>query len=464
MVYNDVPRAYQHTLKIAILEWDGASGGYCFDKLQFRLKQWVDGLPILKWRVKRVPLGINHPVWVQDMEFNMSYHIRRIGCPKPGDRKTFNELVSELYALPLDKSRPLWMMWVVEGLEGNKVALVTLFHHAIADGAGAGMIFQRLMSDPATYLPLDSKALGVDPSRSPSISERFLRGIIELPLLFARNVPPLVRAISRQKKQIREFKAQGKVLPPTPQSAPDSMLNTVYSHGRTFAYKTFELAEIKTVCKHFDATLNDMLVAIGAGAVRRLYLETGHAPDKPLVANIPINIRTEAQKNEVLGNYVTNSYMSFPIHIGEPIERLKYASTSGHAMKEQKKVMTGGGIENALELTPPFAIAISNWLLRRAKGQLKILGNLAISNVKGSEQYMYLAGARVEKWLSIGQVVAGLGLNLTAWSYADQFNVCVMAEEKVIPNGDRFVGYLEQSFDEFRMLATQSRANSDIQI
>jgi diacylglycerol O-acyltransferase / wax synthase len=462
MVYNDVPRCYQHTLKIAILDWSSVAGGYCFDKLKFRLQEWIDALPILQWRVKRVPFGLNHPVWVQDVEFNKSYHIRRIACPAPGDEKTFNQLVSELYAQPLDKSRPLWMLWVVEGLEGGKVGLVCLFHHAIADGAGAGMIFQRLMSSTTDFEPLDSRALGVDPSREPTVVERFVKGVLELPVNMLRVIPPLMVAVFKQQWQIRKYRKQGKLLPPSPKSAPDSILNTIYSHGRTFGSRTFSLPEVRAICKHFGVTINDLLVAIAAGAVRRHYLDMGLAADDPLVAAIPVNIRSAEEETAVLGNYVSNSFMSFPIHLGGDVERLQYAHLSGNAMKDQLQAMGGEGLLKAMELTPPITADIINWALRRTKGQLKLFGNVAISNVRGNPKPMYLAGAKVVKWLSIGQVLAGIGLNITAWSYTDQFNICVMAEEKVIPDGEKFLDYLMESYNEYKQYVDQQIPVGDL--
>lgn len=457
MVYNDVARCYQHTLKIAILDWADAPQGYSYSALLEHIEKGLAIFPMLKWKLARVPFGLNHPVWVEDLEFELSQQVRRIACPAPGDRKALSEVISEIYAHPLDKSRPLWQAWVIEGLEHDRVALVTLFHHAYCDGAGAALLLRGLVA-PESFPPKSSRDYGVDPRKNPGWWRLLFRGLLDLPLIFARELPPLLVTAVKQNRQTRDYRSQGKLLPPSPKDAPDSPLNTVHSHGRTFTYLSFTLADVKGISRHFEVTFNDFLVAIVAGAVRRYYLDHHLPPDEPLVANIPINKRTEAEQQEVLGNHVTNSYISLPIHLDDPVERLIYASRSGHAMKDQMAAIGGEGLLRAVELTPPIATDIMNWMLRRAKGQLKLFGNIAISNVRGPTEYMYLAGARVEKWLSIGQVVAGVGLNITAWSYSDQFNVCLMADKKVVSDGELFLDYLLTSYDEYRALAEQIAA------
>jgi len=237
--------------------------------------------------------------------------------------------------------------------------------------------------------------------------------------------------------------------------APDSALNTVYSHARTFCYRSFGLADFRAVSRHFDATVNDLLIAVCAGAVRRYYIERNLSPDRPLVASVPMTNRTDAQRGETLGNYFSTSFVYLPIHLDDPIERLHYASESARVMKDLIAVTGSGGQHQMLDLVPPIAYRFADWALRRTSGQLKIAGNISISNVRGPGQEMHLAGARVARWLSIGQVVAGMGLNMTAWSYCDQFNVCIMAEKKVVPDGALFLGYFVESLEEYRRLRAE---------
>jgi diacylglycerol O-acyltransferase len=313
------------------------------------------------------------------------------------------------------------------------------------------MVLQSLLSS-ANYQPQTSAELGVDPDRVPGRLTLLLRGLIDLPLLFLREGPALVKAVISHRRLTREYTAVGKQLPPDPRTAPDSPLNTTYSHARTFAFETYDLARIQCLSKHFGVTINDLLVAMISGAVRRYYLDKGFQPDRPLVANIPINVRTEEQRREVVGNHVSNSFMSLPVQETDAVERLSLVARSGRVMKEHLAATGGSGFIRAVELMPPAVAHLMYWALLRARGQLKMLGNIVISNVRGPGEQMQLGSARVVNWLSIGQVIAGIGVNVTAWSYMDQFSVCLLAEASVIPDGAVFMGYLGQSLAEYEVL------------
>jgi len=458
MVYTDLPRCYQHTLKIAILDWSESPEGYRYSYLLEHLENALTVLPMLRWKLSFVPFGLNHPVWVEDLDFDLSHQVRHIACPAPGDDRAMCELISELYAYPLDKSRPLWQAWIVDGLERGRVAFVLLLHHAYCDGAGAASLFRGLVAP--DRLPVkDSMDYGVNSRKNPGWWSMLCRGLLDVPLMIFRERPPLIRTAVTQYRTTRQYKAQAKRLPPSPGDAPDSALNTVYSHARTFSYRSFRLADFRAVSRHFKTTINDVLIAICAGAIRRYYIERNLSRDQPLVVSVPVTNRTDAQRREILGNYFSSSFVYLPIHLDDPIERLGYAAESGRVMKDLIAVTGGGGELQMLNLVPPIVYEFANWALRRTSGQMKIAGNISISNVRGPGEEMHLAGARVERWLSIGQVVAGMGLNVTAWSYCDQFNVCIMAEKKVVPDGERFLDHLVKSFDEYRELCSESVAS-----
>lgn len=453
MVYNEVPSCYQHTLKIAVLNWNNSDEEYSYEELIKFLRQGPEKFPILKWKLARVPLGLNHPVWVQDLEFDISQHVRRVSCPGDKDKKAFCKLVSELYAQPLDLSRPLWQAWIVEDLPKNEVAVITLLHHAYADGAGASTLMQGLLSRDYDQIKVTrSEDLGVNPNKNPGKARLLLSGLLGLPLRFLRYTPPLLKAISKQRQLNKEFIASGKVQPPNPKDAPDSPLNTVHSHGRTFAFGHFDLSDFRTISKHYGATINDLLIAIVSGGLRRFFMDCGYPLEEPLVSSIPINMRTGEQQKEILGNYVDNGYIHVPIHLTDPIDRLNAVKASTNAMKAYRKEVGGSPLVHALELMPPLMISLINRSLKRAKGQLKLFGNLTISNVRGPTKPMYMAGGEVVHWLSIGQIIGGVGVNLTAWSYVDSMSICLMADRKVIQDGPKLIDFLSESFDEYKRL------------
>jgi diacylglycerol O-acyltransferase len=455
MVYNEAPKSFQHTLKIMIFDWSEEPGGYSFDRLLASTHAWLEMFPMLKWKLGRVPFGLNHPEWIQDQDFDPAHHLRRVACPSPGDRTAFNRLVSQLYANTLDQSRPLWLTWFVEGLEGGRMAMVSLFHHAYSDGAGAGVVLQSLVSN-GHYTPMTSSDFGVDPHERRGPLRRLLRGLFDLPAIFAREGPLLVRMIRTERRVRAEFAAQGKALPPKATDAPDSPLNSVYSHGRQFSYATFPLAEISALARSCGVTINEGLVAMVAGALRRFFQASGHPVAHALVAGIPVNTRTETQKYDVVGNHVSNGFMWLPVHLDDPRRRLDDIVASSRAMKEFLRATDNAGVLRAAGLLPPLTATLMRWGLHHTRGQMKVLGNVGISNVRGPAQELRLGGIRVVDWLSIGQVTGGVGLNITGWSYVDKFNVCLMADQKVIRDGEQFAGLLHDAYQELRAMAADT--------
>ncbi|MGI9295524.1 MAG: wax ester/triacylglycerol synthase family O-acyltransferase [Pseudomonadales bacterium] len=452
MIYNDQPASYQHTLKIAILDADAASSELDFNRILLEAQKAVQKFPMLMWKLAKVPMGLNHPVWIQDQDFEIAHHMRRIACPGRKDKDAFCQLVAELYSQPLDQSRPLWQTWIVEGLAGGQVALVTNLHHAYADGAGASMLVQGVMSEDSVTSTKSSLELGVDPDMSPGTFEVLFKGLVDLPRVFIQGVPPVIKSMTNQKRLQREYMACGEALPANGKDAPDSPLNTDYSHGRTFYYKNFMLSEFRQLSNHFNVSINDLLIAVVSGAVRRFYLENNHPITAPLICYIPINIRSNEQKQEVLGNHVDSGFVQVPIHLEDPIDRLQASKESATTMKKYREAVGGSTLPKALEILPPLVAKLVSREIRRSKGQMKMMGNLAISNVKGPRKPMNIYGRRVNRWLSIGQVGAGIGLNITAWSYVDNFSVCLLAERKVINNGPAFMSHLEAAFAEYQDL------------
>ncbi len=453
LVRSDRSRAYQHTLKIALIDFSRDPAGYRYENLLGQIQEGIEAYPHLKWKVATVPLGLSHPFWVQDLDFDISHHVRRIACPAGGDKSAFCALVSELYAQQLPRDLPLWIVWIVEGLENGEVAMVAMFHHAYSDGVGVSIMLEGL-ANPQKRPNVTSEQLGVDSRREPGSLSLLLHGLVGLPLLFLREIPYLVRHQFRSRKLRRAYLESGQDMPPRASSAPDSPFNVALSHRRTFFYASVDLPELKAIGKHFGVTINDLLVAAVCGAVRRFYLARALPMERALVASVPFSMRKEANKRDFIGNYIANSWLSLPIHLAEPLARLKYVQQSARSMKAYVEATDGGGMSyRAMELIPPLLVDFASWLLRRRRGRLHPFGNLAISNVPGPKAHMYVGKARVANWLSSGHLPESIGLNITAWSYVDRLNVCLMADRVAVPDGQQFMAYLEASIREYLELA-----------
>lgn len=450
MIYSEKPKWYQHTLKIAVLDY-GKETIPPYETLISEFSENIKRVPMLRWKLARVPLGLNHPVWVQADDFDARYHLRRVRCPSPGDDRAFSRLVSELYAYPMDQSAPLWLAWVVEGLEDGKTAIVTLVHHAYTDGTGAARLLERM------FLPEQSEKYPVarlESGQHPSKLRLIVDGIIDLPLLFARELPGILRGFRTLSRYNKERRASGEAMPPGPDDAPYSPFNTALTHRRTFAYKTFSLADIKSISKRMDVSINDLFVAVCAGAFREFLKDSDFDTDAgPMVCTLPVNFRPPADADDLLGNQVGTGYMWVPSHIEDPRERLQAAHDAAQTMKSYLAATSDVNISRVMQLFPPFYAKAMTWLFDYTRGKVNLAGNLVLSNVAGPKEALNIGKATVTNWLSIGQVSGGAGLNITVWSYAGNFNVCLMADAKVVPDGWVLLDCISDALNEYRELS-----------
>ena len=452
MVYTDGPRHYQHTLKIAIIDAPDHPAGFDYADLLSRMESTLDSVPYLKWKLAMPPFGINHPYWIQDLEFDLSHHVIRIACPSPGDRKAFCELIANLFIQPLDRSMPLWKLWVIEGLEGNRIALVNMLHHAYTDGTGFSNLLTSLVS--SGELPvLTSEEFGVDSKKNPSRLWMFVDSLLSLPVIIFRSLRNLRQSSIKLRKTKQTFEDAGKPLPPQPLQAPSSPFNTVLTHGRTFYYDGIPFDEFKSVAKSHGVTVNELLMAVATGAIRSYYQQRDLPMEEALIASIAINMRTPEQMKEIMGNYVSSSYASLPIQIDDALERLAAVRQSSQTMKDYVKATQGISFLDTMSIMPPAAADLMDWVGRKTKGKLGMLGNLVISNVSGPSEFIPVPqlDGKVVDWLSMGGLGFNLGLNITAWRYVDKLNVCIMADKTVVPDGEEFMSYLAKAFEEYKI-------------
>jgi diacylglycerol O-acyltransferase len=444
--------AYMHTLKIAILETSDSPEGWSFDRFLESAARRIHLVPMYRWKFLKVPFGLHHPVWVDDPDFDLNYHIRRIACPAPGDQKALCDLVSQVYAWPMDKSKPLWMCWVAEGLEGGRVALITLVHHAYTDGTGAGRLLTQFYSaEPGAEEP---EAMAWTPEPTPSKLALLVRALVDLPLTWARTLPKIGRGVANLREMKKRYEESGQELPPTVADARDSPLNMMLGKRRTFVFETFELQEIRSLSKGFGVTINDLFVAAAASAYRTFMIAQGFDPDAgPLVTAIPVSKRPSPEQDDFIGNMATADYLALPVHLEDPLERLKAAKHAGDIMKEHIKSAEGLDVTTIMEVMPPFMLRLLDWFVKKKEGKVSgIWGNAGLSNVPGPREYLHLGDMTMSNWVSMGQIFHGLALNTTVWSYADKFNLCVLADSRLLPDGWEFTAYFRDAFSEYREL------------
>ena len=464
MLAMETPRAYMHTFKVAILDPSSDPDGWCYDKFYQSFEDREHLLPYLRWKYAETPFGINHAIWIEDEDFNLDYHIRRVALPGAADHKALCDFMSDVYAYQLDRSRPLWKCWIVEGLEGGKIATVTMLHHAYVDGAGASYGLEHLYRDTPGHQP--DPAPPWAPRPAPSWFRRLWLGMVDWPSGILKNVPKVVQGLRQKKALDKRYIQEGRPPHPTPAMMQQTPINKVLSYGRTFVCDTMPLADFKGISKGLGVTINDVFLCCSAGAIRRLFLEGGYNPDhNPLIAATPFaGKRPEGM--EWLGNFVTMDYCWLHTDIEDPMERLHASHKAANEMKEhlQQTVAMNADFSAVMKILPPWAVkGLSWWLREKKQGSLSLFANVALSNVPGPRKRLYWDKYTLDNWFSTGQIIDGTCLNMTMWSYCDNVNLCVLADKKVLPDGWKLYNYFKQELETLVSLIPQSETQEKSQ-
>jgi diacylglycerol O-acyltransferase / wax synthase len=445
MLRLDRGNAYNHTLKIAVLDPSTDPQGWSRPRMQKIMRERIHLLPVFRQRYLSTPLGIHQPIWVDDPEFDLDAHVRYVACPAPGGMKEFCALVEQVYANPLDRGRPLWQLWVVEGLEGGRVALVTLFHHAYTDGIGAIGMMENVFSE----VPEDTSRASAawEPRPLPSPSRRLGWALRDLPALL-RQVPITARALRERVRIEREIACV------RPGLAPSSMDRSAagpfqcgLSRNRRFACETFSLPELREISAAFGVTINDVFLSCVAGSVRRLLTDAGSVPDRPMVGSMPLSLKPLAERPSP-GNYTSMDYVWLHTEIADPVERLRESGASAKATKEHFAATKDADLSKIIEIVPGPLVSALVWANEKTDGRYSPFKNIGVSNVPGPRRSLYLGQWKLDRWFSTGQVAHGAVLNFTVWSYGDQFNLGVLADAEAIPDVWPLVAGFRLSLDE----------------
>jgi WS/DGAT/MGAT family acyltransferase len=460
-LYMETPTLHMHTLKIAVVDPATVPGGYSFEKVKDVLTERLHLLPMFRRRIVEVPFGLHHPLWIEDAAFDIANQVHRITAPAPGGVRELAAVCSTVAGRPLDRRRPLWELNVVEGLEDGHVGFIAKIHHCVADGvAAAEMLAGIMLTDPDA---------STDTPTAPATTWRAehvpTRGVLVADALRARlfgllNIPGLIRRTVRGLRAAARRRRDAVVSPPAPFDAPNTLFNGALTPNRLFVMTTMSLDDVKAVKSGLGVTVNDVVLAVTAGALRRYLERHGGVPNKPLVAGVPVSTRQGApisEDDEILANSVSNMFTSLRTDVADPIERVRAISDVTKVAKEVHQALGPDMLADWSELTPPrpFAAWMRTYSRFRLAERHRPPINLVVSNVPGPSAPLHIAGARLVSLYSMGPILEGIGLNVTVWSYLDQLNWGIVSTPEAMPDLWDLTADLHDALDELRKAAPE---------
>jgi WS/DGAT/MGAT family acyltransferase len=420
MLYGETESCHMHISGLLILDPSSASWCFDFDTWRGLVASEVERLPPLRERVVSVPLGLDRPFWIDDPAFDLDRHLRRIALPAPGGARELAALVGDLTSYKLDRGGPLWEMWFIEGLEHGHVAVLSKVHHACLDGMGGAFMLSRLFRAERVRAPGFREPTWREAARIPSDLEllgRSLASRARTPLRAARALGQTVSALGNL---ARMSGSPGESRPALPFQAPRTSFNRPVTPRRGFAFAEVPLAEVKVVKKAFDVTVNDVVLALCSGALRRYLEARDELPAEPLTAAVPVSTRSQDQIGS-FGNVVSGMFASLATDVVDPVERLRAVSAGTRSAKRIYET----GIEDAVmrwaSVPRPAAVALAVRFFSRLHltEHLPPIFNLLISNVPGPNAPLYAGGARLVACYPMGPLVDQVALNVTVMSYTD---------------------------------------------
>ncbi|WP_439640140.1 WS/DGAT/MGAT family O-acyltransferase [Nevskia sp.] len=417
-------------------------------RLVAQLKDAKSFAPPWNLRLKASLLKSVAPAWEIDDGLDLDYHVRHSALPHPGGERELGVLVSRLHSHELDLNRPLWECHVIEGLENRRFALYIKIHHALIDGVGGIRLTARAFSTspsqrgitPPWSIGTEMKKRrarrdeAADNTPPPSTLDRLREQLAQQVEL----VPQVFNALTKIWSGKKPHDALA-----TPFKAPKSVLNDRVDGQRRFATQQYDLARLKAITEKAGVTLNDVVLAICAGALRRFLKELNALPRRSLTAGLPVSVRPKGDLE--LGTAISFMLADLGTSIADPVKRLHWIHESTLGAKEHLQSLPKSGLNNYTTLfMAPYIMGI----LTGAAGRIKPMFNLAISNVPGPDQTLYLGGAKLEAMYPVSVLMHGQALNITCLSYAGKLNFGFTGARDALPHMQRLAVYTGEALDE----------------
>ena len=455
-LYMETPNTYGHVSGLAIYErpdgdFDPFQAAYDrFDALLGRLEP-------MRRRLVEVPFKLDHPYWIDDPDFDLNYHVRHIGLAPPGGADQLAEQVARIVGRRMDRSRPLWEAYVIEGLADGRWAMLTKTHHATIDGA-SGVLLLGMLTDPSPDTPMPDhvdwvgeavpsdrillertmRNLAMNPVKGMRLSLRLLRNFAE-----AAGVDSVSAVAAQVRDGLKSVALGGAMDTPEPvhrvriplSPAPPTPFNRAVTPHRRFAMRSTALGNIKALKDATGCTVNDVVMAICTGALRNYLLRHDALPEAPLRAMVPVSIRT-GDEEDPWTNRVGGIIADIPTNCSDPLERLRGCHEAMNEAKLQMDVLPAEAIAELAQVAPPLAATAAMRLQSRLRlaDRMTLPMNVVISNVPGPRHALYFAGAKMTNYIPVSMITDDMGLNITVHSYLDRLEFGLIADRELVPD------------------------------
>jgi diacylglycerol O-acyltransferase len=447
-----------HVGGLAIFDPASAPGGrVTLEDILAMFRERIHLLPPLRWRLAEVPLGLDRPYWIDDPDFELEFHVRELSLPAPGDDEQLAEQVARISSRRLDRARPLWEFYVIQGLPDGQVAVLTKMHHALIDGMSGAEIMGILfdLAPEGREFP-DAEDGATDGERAPGQLEMLGRGVAALPLQPLRMIRaapavlphldvapsilglPGAEAMSRTLSRMRNIAngtRDGDVLERPKMQAPKTSFNGRISAHRRFAFGSLSLPAVKALKKHYGVTVNDVVVTLSTTAIREWLIAHDELPEEPLLAQIPVSVRTDEERG-TYGNKISIMIVPLATDEPDPVARLMRTHEAMKAAKDRHRALPAQTLQDVAQFIPPAinARAARVALQMGTRQGLRPLYNVVISNVPGPPIPIYMAGAELQHNYPVSVITDGAGLNLTVLSYRDHLDFGLIADRDQMPD------------------------------
>ncbi|MDH3306492.1 MAG: wax ester/triacylglycerol synthase family O-acyltransferase [Acidimicrobiia bacterium] len=461
----ETPVQQGHVGGVVIVDPSTAPEGWGFDTIRETLEERLPLLLPFRRRLVTVPFDVDNPYWIEDPDFDLDFHLRHIAVPPPGDMEALATLVARIHERPLDRAKPLWELYVIEGLADGRVATYTKIHHAAIDGVSGTEILTILLDDSpdGRQVPADIEPVKRRAGRIPGQIELLARSTVSTMVSpakairvgyeLARSIPGL-KPLSSLPALIGLGHDREAVMSRPTLVAPRTILNRPITPHRRWAFGVIELAEIKAIKNAAGVTVNDVIVSVSAGAVRRWILDHDELPDRSLQAMIPISIRSPGEEG-VIGNRVSAMIAPIGTHVADPVERLQFVHETMEVAKETHRATPATLLQDFAQFAPPAVAArAARLVFRNGRAGRVTPFNLVISNIPGPNYPLYFAGAELEGHFPVSAIIDGAALNITLHSYLGKLCFGLVGDRDLVPDIWDMMQYIEDEVHTLTELLT----------